>query len=421
MTTTSTVQQRRARTHTFDNGMVLVGEPTEGMQSAALTLMTPCGYSTEPADRMGLSSLLCDMALRGAGDRDNRALINDLENLGVERGESVGSSQTSFSAATVATNLGAALEIYADIVRRPHLPEDQLQSGKFVCLQEISGSEDEPCQQLMIALRRRAYPDPWGRTSHGTVEGIESCTSASVANHFAANYRPNGTIMGVAGQFDWEELVGHAENLFGDWPAVSTPPLESTEVSTPPLHTPHDSNQCHIGIAFPSVPYRDPAYLRAWSAVGVLSSGMSSRLFTEVREKRGLCYTVSATLQTQLERARVLCYAGTTAERAQETLEVTYAELVRLGKGIQPEELSRLKARIKSGLIMQQESTSARSGAIARDWYHLGRIRPLEEVSEMVDQLTSDNINEYLRSHPPSDFTFAMLGPKELEVPSTEG
>ena len=420
MSSVSQVQQRTAKSHTFDNGMVLIGEPTEGVQSAALTLMTPCGYSAEPTDQLGISSLLCDMVLRGAGPRDNRALINDLENLGVERGESVGSSQTSFSAATVATNLEAALEIYADIVRRPHLPQDQLQAGKQVCLQEISGAEDEPSQQLMIALRRRAYPEPWGRSSHGTIEGIENCSDQSVQDYFAQSYRPNGTILGVAGMFDWDQLVAHVQKLFGDWQQVAEKPSAEAPVSTDDLHTMHDSNQCHIGIAYPSVPYRDPEYLRAWAAVGVLSSGMSSRLFTEVREKRGLCYTVSASLQTQLERARVLCYAGTTAERAQETLDVTHAELVRLGQGVQPEELSRLKARIKSGLIMQQESTSARSGAVAREWYHLGRVRPLEEVSDLVDKLTSDDINEHLQQNPPADFTFATLGPTELVVPGGE-
>ena len=157
--------------------------------------------------------------------------------------------------------------------------------------------------------------------------------------------------------------------------------------------------------------------MRAWSAVGVLSSGMSSRLFTEVREKRGLCYTVTASLQTQLERARVLCYAGTTAERAQETLDVTFAELIRLREGVEPSELDRLKARIKSGLIMQQESTSARSGAVARDWFHLGRVRPLEEVSAEVDALTNEDINTFLAEHPPANFTFATLGPTALKLP----
>ena len=119
MSQVSRVQQRTACTHQLSNGLVLVGEPTEAVQSAAFTLLVPSGYSTDPADRLGLSSLLCDMVLRGAGERDSRALINDLEILGVERGESVGASQTSLSAATVASNLFEALEIYADIVLRP--------------------------------------------------------------------------------------------------------------------------------------------------------------------------------------------------------------------------------------------------------------------------------------------------------------
>jgi predicted Zn-dependent peptidase len=122
-------------------------------------------------------------------------------------------------------------------------------------------------------------------------------------------------------------------------------------------------------------------------------------------------------LQTQLDRARVLCYAGTSSERAQETLDVTFAELLRLRAGVLPDELTRLKARIKSGLIMQQESTSARSGAIAREWYHLGRVRSLDEVGRLVDELTGAMINEYLEIHPPKDFTFATLGPTALELP----
>ena len=417
MPTPTKVQLRTAKTHLLNNGLVLVGEPTAGVQSTALTLLVPSGYSTDPAERMGLSSLLCDMVLRGAGSRDSRALITDLENLGVERGESVGSSQTSFSAATLASNFHDALAIYADIIRRPRLPEDQIEAGRQVCLQEISGVQDEPSQRLMEELRRRAYPDPWGRPSHGTVAGVTASGSSDVQRHFAAHYRPNGCILGVAGLFDWDRLVAQVEELFADWAPVETPAVVETEPDLGSPHVDYDSNQCHIGIAFPCVPYRHPEYMRAWSAVGVLSSGMSSRLFTEVREKRGLCYTVTASLQTQLERARVLCYAGTSAERAQETLDVTFAELVRLREGVEPSELDRLKARIKSGLIMQQESTSARSGAVARDWYHLGRVRPLEEVSAEVDALTSGDINEFLTEHPPADFTFATLGPTALKLP----
>jgi predicted Zn-dependent peptidase len=270
----------------------------------------------------------------------------------------------------------------------------------------------------MDELRRRAYPEPWGRSGPGDEAGVSAATTDDVRRHWAAHYRPNGAILGVAGNVDWEPLVDRVAALFGDWSTADAAEPQEVAASHSSPHVEFDSNQCHIGIAFPSVPYRDPQYLQAWAAVGVLSDGMSSRLFTEVREKRGLCYTVSASLQTQLTRARVLCYAGTTAERAQETLDVTYAELQRLGAGIEQTELTRLKARIKSGLIMQQESTSARSGAIARDWYHLGRVRSLEELGQEIDALTADTINCYLDEHPPSEFTFATLGPKALILPA---
>jgi predicted Zn-dependent peptidase len=157
--------------------------------------------------------------------------------------------------------------------------------------------------------------------------------------------------------------------------------------------------------------------MQARGAVGVLSDGMSSRLFTEIRENRGLVYAVSAACHSLHDRGSVLCYAGTTTERAQETLDVLTAELLRLADGIQEDELKRLKARIKSALIMQQESSTSRSRSIAFDWYHLGRIRSLDEVGGLVDGLTCESINAYLAEHPPQDMAAVTLGEKPLETP----
>ena len=329
------------------------------------------------------------MMLRGAGSRDSRAWISALENLGVERGESVGTTQASFSGATLRDNLPAALELFADLVRRPLLPKDQLEQGRSVCVQELRGVDDDPSHKLMIELRRRRYPDPWGRSSHGDEAGIRASKIDDVREFHARHYRPNGTILALAGNFDWPRLCDHVERLFGDWaPADDTPPAASNGHALA-NHIPFESSQSHVGIAYPTIPYRHPDYFQAWAAVGVLSSGSSSRLFTEVRERRGLCYTVNASLHTQRDRAAVFCYAGTTAERAQETLDVTIAELNRLADGIEANELYRLKARIKSSLIMQQESSSSRSGAIAREWYHLGRARTLDEIGALIDALTA--------------------------------
>ncbi|MCX7427204.1 MAG: insulinase family protein, partial [Planctomycetia bacterium] len=187
-----------------------------------------------------------------------------------------------------------------------------------------------------------------------------------------------------AGHFDWPQLKETVGELLGDWPPGddSTPPEGPTEIARE--HLDHDSQQTQIGIAYPSVPYRDDEYFEAWGAVGVLSGGMSARLFTEVRERRGLCYSVYAACHSLRDTGGVFCYAGTSAERAPEPLDVTLGALVRLRQGIEAHERGRLKARIKSSLVMQQESSSSRSWSIARDWYHLGRVRPMEELGRRI-------------------------------------
>ncbi|MEM6328879.1 MAG: pitrilysin family protein [Planctomycetota bacterium] len=407
------------RSHTLANGLTLVGEPDTSFSSAAFNLLVPAGCVADPVGRPGLASLTCELMLRGAGDRDNHAIINDLEHEGVDRSESVSVSQAVFAGSGVAESLEPALRIYADVVRRPHLAPEQLEPSRAVCLQELQGIEDEPAHKLMQELRRQHYPAPWGRPSQGRAESLAQATIDEAREFHRRAYGPEGAILAVAGSFDWQRLCDLAEELFGDWPAPHPTPAEQPEQVAPVEHIPAETDQSHIGIAFDSLPYRHPDYFQAWAAVGVLSGGMSSRLFTEVREKRGLCYTVSASLQSQRDRAAVFCYAGTSAERAQETLDVTYAELVKLAAGVRPEELARLKARIKSGLIMQQESTSSRSGALARDWRHLGRARPVEELSALIDAVTADSINAYLAEHPPAGFTLVTLGREPLASPLT--
>jgi predicted Zn-dependent peptidase len=402
--------------HTFDNGLVLVAESMPSLESAALSILVPAGCAYDPADRLGTSAMVCEMTLRGAGSRDNRQFVEDLENLGVQRAESVSSSHVGHSAATLATNLPATLAIYADLLRRPHLPAEQLEASRMVAIQELRSIEDDPAHKVMLETRRRHYPEPWGRPSEGDMSGLEAIDVDDVRENFRRFYRPNGTIIGVAGNIDWPLLVDLVGNLLGDWKAVEAPPSKTGNAGAKFDHLPHESNQTQIGIAYASVPFSHPDYIQASGAVGVLSGGMSARLFTEVREKRGLCYTVYASYQTLRDRACVMCYAGTTAERAQETLDVTLGEIKRLAKGVEPHELDRLKARVKSGLIMQQESSSARAGSIAREWYHLGRVRSMEEIGKLVESLSCESLGRYLAAHPPGDFTIVTLGPRPLEI-----
>lgn len=387
------------------------------LASAAFTFLVPSGCVHDPPDRGGLGGFVCEMTLRGAGERDSRALILDLDNLGVDRGESVTDSHVAYSGVTVCENLSPALSIFADILRRPQMPADQFEAARAVMLQELQAIEDEPAQKVMQEVRRHHYPSPWGRPSQGDREAIESITIDETRGHFQKMFRPGGTILGVAGRFDWQRLKDDVEQLFGDWPQADAARMAETSPPQRCYHIDHDSQQTQIGIAYESVPYRDDDYFQAWGAVGVLSGGMSARLFTEVRERRGLCYSVYAVAHSLKDHGGVFCYAGTSADRAQETLDVTLRELVRLAEGVEPGELGRLKARIKSAVIMQQESSSARSSSIARDWYHLGRVRTLDEIGRLVDELSCESINAYLAVHPPKDFTVVTLGPRKLEVP----
>ena len=140
------------------------------------------------------------MTLRGSGSRDSRAFIQALDRLGIDRGESVGVSQSSFGGAAVAEHLPDALRIYADLLQRARLPEEQLAAGKLVCEQEIRAIEDDPGQKLMIELRRAHYPDPYGRPSHGSMESLAAISVQDVRDFYQTAYRPNGTIVGIRGQ-----------------------------------------------------------------------------------------------------------------------------------------------------------------------------------------------------------------------------
>lgn len=402
--------------HTFPNGLTLVVEPMADVQSAAFSLLMPAGSIFDPPGEEGTAALLSDLITRGAGERDSVQLMTDLDNLGLQHGEGAGHNYLNFNGATLAEQLPTALRIYADMVQRPHLPAEEFEPARMGLEQSLRAIEDEPRQKILIELRRRCYDAPWGLPNEGTLDGLKNVTAKKVRQHFERCSRPRGAILGVAGKVDFKMMVDLVGEVFGGWKEKPEPTFQTGLRGAQRDHITHDSTQTQIGIAYESVPYRDPDYYAAWAAVGVLSGGMSSRLFTEVREKRGLCYSVHASLNGFKDQGRVLCYAGTTNERAQETLDVTLRELVRVAEGIGEDELDRCKARAKSSLIMQQESSSSRATSITRDWYHLGRVTTLDEVRQQIESLTVASVLDHVHKHPARNFTVLTLGPKALEV-----
>ncbi len=402
--------------HTLANGMTLLAERMDHVRSAALNFLVPAGCVFDPPAQLGMASILVEMITRGAGHRSSRELSLALDNLGMDRDESVGQINLRFWGATLARNLPAALEIYADILRRPILPADEIEAARALALEDLQSLEDDPRKKVMVELRRRYWPHPLGVDHRGSATTIQSITAQKLRQHYEKMFGPKDVIMSVAGNIDWPALRDQVERLFGDWTGGGLRPLKLRNAKGGRVHLAKKTTQTQIAIAYPSVPFGTDEYYAAQGAVQVLSGGMGARLFTEVREKRGLCYSVGASYQTFKDRACILCYAGTTAERAQETLDVTLTELRRLAEGVSQEEVQRVQAGLKSSVIMQDESTSARAGALASDWYFLGRIRSVDEIHQAIDSLTPRRIVNHVRRHPPKDFTIVTLGPKKLRL-----
>jgi predicted Zn-dependent peptidase len=410
------MQEQSIHTHQFDNGLMLIVEPMKDVQSASFSFLVPAGSVYDGDGKNGSAGMLADWISRGAGELDSRNLSASLDNMGLQRNENAGTQHITFAGATVADRLVDCLKVYSDILRRPHLPEDQFESVQMGAEQALRAVEDEPQQKALVELRRHSFQKPWSLPSDGTLEDLPNISMQSVKEHYDRCFRPNGAILGVAGNVDVDDIIRAMAEVYGDWEPKPEVEITPGDFGLKRIAIEHESSQTHIGLSYASVPYSDPDYYSAWAAVGVLSGGSSSRLFTEVREKRGLCYSVSASLNSMKHEGRVVCYAGTQNERAQETLDVTLDEITKLGDGITESELDRCKARAKSSLIMQQESTYARSGSIARDWFYLGHVTTLQEVRDKIDALTPETVLDYVHRKPAEDFTVLTIGPQELTV-----
>ncbi len=223
----------------------------------------------------------------------------------------------------------------------------------------------------------------------------------------------------MAGAIDWPRLRDGVGRLFGDWKSRSEPRIHPRPTGPRRDHLFRETQQIQIALAHPAATVDSPDYYSARAAEAILGGYSSSRLFTEVREKRGLCYSVYSSYEGQHDRAAVLCHAGTSPDRAQQTLDVMLAELERLARdGVAPEELETMRAGLKSSLIMAQESSMRRSAALASDWFFLGRVRSIAEISAALDALTPEGVSAYAAGlGKPSDMTILTLGSSALQLP----
>jgi predicted Zn-dependent peptidase len=402
--------------HILRNGMVLIGEPMEEVRSVAFDFMLPAGAARLPDGCCGAGAVIADWTFRGAGNRDSRELGDALDGLGLHRACSVNSSHITIGATLEAGNLAEALELYADIILRSSLKEDQFELARQLAIDGLHALDDDPRQKVMLKLREQFYPSPLGRSALGEISELEVLTAEKTKQVIKNNFNLSQTIFAVAGKYDFDAIAEQMEGLFETEAQKPVEPIAVGSKASKYTHLQGDSAQVHIGLMTETVKPSDEDYYNARVAVSVLSGGMSARLFKEVREKRGLCYAIGAAYHALKEAAGIMCYAGTTPEKAQETLDVIMGEFTRLSKAISEEEIERAKVGLKSMLVLHSESSSSRASGIGSDYYVLGRVRSLDEIKKKIEATSVDSVLGFLRNNRFKDFTVVTIGPKKVTV-----
>ena len=401
--------------HVLKNGMTILGERMDNVESVAFELRLPGGESLMPQGCCGAGTVITDWILRGAGTRESKELIAALDGLGLHRYSSVSSSNISLSSALESSNLGSALELYADIILRPHLNADQFELSKQLAIADLLSLDDDPRQKVMLNLYERFYPHPFGRPAMGKMDELESLTADRVKDIIDKGFNLSSAIFSVAGKYDFQAICTQLEKLFDTEHNAPQPKPLPGQTGDKYTHIQHDGAQVHVGLMTKTQTIASRDYYNIMTAVSILSGGMSSRLFTEVREKRGLCYSVGARYNTLKDFAGICCYTGTTPDKAQQAYDVIKEQFAMLANGVTEDEVARAKVGLKSSLIMQSESTSARASGIASDHYLLGRVRSITEIKQSLESVDKNTVDKFLAENLFNDFTVLTIGPQPIE------
>jgi predicted Zn-dependent peptidase len=403
----------------FSNGLTVIVEEMDHVESVSYDLVMPGGYLCDEPHTVGASVMLADLIGRGAGSFDSRALSEAFEDSGIRHGEGAGSDRLAFSGSLVADKLARALELVADMVLRPHLPATEIDPIRSVMLQDLASLADNPARRALVELTKRYCPAPYNRSSLGESSGIEATTQDTLRQLHQRYCTAGGAILSIAGRVAASNVLSLAERYFGGWSgsACEIPPFSGASPHQY-HHIESDSAQVQIAMASPSVRFGDQRYYSGKIAVSLLGASMFGRLFMELREKRGLCYSVYARHSSNASHGTVTAYVGTTPERAQESLDTLLHEFSRIWGSVSSEEVERAKTNLKSALIMGEESPASRASSNATDWWLLKRVRSLREISGEIDKVGVNEVYDFLDHHPLSPATVLTLGRAPLAVPS---
>jgi len=406
------------RIHTLANGVKVLCDPAPGFETFALSVVAGRGARWEDEARSGWSHLLEHMVFKGAGPRSARELVECIESDGGHLNAATGHERTSFQIRALKGGMPLAMEVMADMVRRPTLDADDLAKEKLVVGQEIAEAADTPDDQVFELAQSAAFArQPLGRPILGTVASLEPTSSQALGAWRAALYSADRLIISAAGAVDEDELLRLTEALYEDAPRAGADPFPAASfIGGEALET-RKLEQAHLVIMLPAPGVRDPDYWALRVFAEALGGGMSSRLFQEARERLGLAYAIDGYAEAYDDVGVLGVYAGCAAKDAGRLVEVAAAQIRALTTDVTASELHRAKSQLKSSLFMSRESLLARAEQAAAQVLVFGSPMPTQVIADAIDGVTAEAIARVGAAiMAPGRAAVSVLGPKAAGV-----
>jgi predicted Zn-dependent peptidase len=401
------------RSTTLPNGMTVLTDDMPHLESASLGIWVKAGSRSETEAEHGISHMLEHMAFKGTKSRNALQIAEAIENVGGDLNAATSVEHTGYFARVLKEDVALAGDILSDILQNSLFEQDELDREQQVIVQEIGAARDNPDDHVFDLFQSAAYPDqPIGRTILGTVESVNSFSPDSIRAYMDRNYVGDRMVICAAGNVDHDALVDIAHDRFHDLRAGGAPePLKAHYIGGEERLL-SDHEQAHIVLGFEGRAYNSDGFYAAQILASILGGGMSSRLFQEVREKRGLCYSVYAFHWAFADSGIFGVAASTGENEVTDLLPVVLDELQRATQTITDEEVVRVRNQIRAGLLMSLESPSSRAGQLARQQILWGRPIPLQETVERINRITADRVKQIAHQLFATDrFSLAGIGP----------
>ncbi|MEL7277888.1 MAG: pitrilysin family protein [Pseudomonadota bacterium] len=382
--------------HRLDNGLRIVTEHMPGLKSASLGIWVNAGGRHERPEQNGIAHFLEHMAFKGTARRSALQIAEAIENVGGYINAYTSREMTAYYARVLQEDVALAFDVISDIVLNPAFDPREIEVERGVILQEIGQTLDTPDDVIFDWLQEVAYPEQaLGRSILGPSERVKAFGETDFRGFVADHYSPGQLILSAAGAVDHDEIVRMAEAVFGQIPARPNVAPTGATFSGGERRELKGLEQAHFAFALESAGYRDDDVYDAQVYATAMGGGMSSRLFQEVREKRGLCYSIFAQPGAYADTGMLTVYAGTSADQVGALAELTVDELRRSAADMTDEEINRAKAQMKAGLLMGLESASSRCERLARMLAIWDRIPTLEETVERIDAVSRRSTMDY--------------------------